>query len=745
MVKVAIFPWKAQPRGRQEDLSWESFRDNFLCQHTLRNDKDGSLFSLAYYPDDDVTRSDARVQGVWGLVVDFDNSVGKGIDARPSPSPTLPEDHESNLDGYTYAWYSTYSNKADWPKWRLVLPASRPLQRWEFAAAFDGLCSLLARDANIDPTCGELSRAYFLPSCPPEQRAHAFAGAVAGKLITPEELFACAEFAPAENVAPITLPDRGGVGAAQGRNDALKMIVAAMLARGEPLERIIAEVHEHDQAKHNPPLFTDRADGYRADSWSGAMRFVGNVLWSTANKRASSGMPPELPLIRRDHVATWAPTAPRARLPHLNLERKSIATHLLRPPGAVGMMCDWINASAIKPQPILALAASLTAFGAVVGRRVATQTDLRPNLYSLGIAGSGAGKEHARKCVKRLFREVGAIKMLGAERLASDSGLIDAVSNADGTCLFQIDEIGRMLAAIAGAKNAPHLVNIPTVLMEFYSSANTTFLGKQYAQTERKDIDQPNVCLYGTTVPNRFYAALTGDEVTDGFLARFLVFQSETDDPIEQDVPPDARAPSEGLIDAVKDRLSWPINVAPQGNLDAMRCLPRVLGMDAGATRAFDALKRDVTRTKAGLPDELKAIWNRAWENASKVALIASAGYGKGDRITTECAEFAVDLIMTLTHNLCVAATSHVSADRTDADLKRAARFVRASGADGISRNDLLRLMRCRTRELDEMLRTLVDSGQVAASTRKTSGRPVQVLVHEDFAQPGPAEQAGDA
>jgi hypothetical protein len=81
--------------------------------------------------------------------------------------------------------------------------------------------------------------------------------------------------------------------------------------------------------------------------------------------------------------------------------------HLLKPRGIVGGIMDWILQTAQKPQPILALAAALSVVGVALGRKVATSTGLRTNYYLVGVAGTSAGKDHARKATKVLLQAAG--------------------------------------------------------------------------------------------------------------------------------------------------------------------------------------------------------------------------------------------------------------------------------------------------------------------------------------------------
>ncbi|MEO5355184.1 MAG: PriCT-2 domain-containing protein, partial [Magnetococcus sp. XQGC-1] len=61
--------------------------------------------------------------------------------------------------------------------------------------------------------------------------------------------------------------------------------------------------------------------------------------------------------------------------------------------GVLGLLVAFMLATATRPQPILAVGNALCALGALMGRRYRTETNLRSNLYIIGIADSGSGKK----------------------------------------------------------------------------------------------------------------------------------------------------------------------------------------------------------------------------------------------------------------------------------------------------------------------------------------------------------------
>lgn len=409
---------------------------------------------------------------------------------------------------------------------------------------------------------------------------------------------------------------------------------------------------------------------------------------------------------------------------------------LLNPPGLLGDYVQYTTSTARMRQPILAIANGLVLLATAIGRTARTETDLRVNLYTLGIAPSASGKDYSRKVAKKLLTAAGLANRLGGENLASDSGLLDAMYR-NPVNLFQIDEFGRILKTLVKSDKS-HLFNIPTILMQLYSSADGLFLGKEYATQERKDIEQPCACLYGTTVPLHFFNALTHDESEDGFLGRLLIFIGD-DEPEEQDatlheVPP-------ALVAALVALANRPINVEPRGNIDEkMIPRPRIYPMDAGAQRQFVELNTWVMAHRAlHRSQRIAAIWGRSWEMAAKVALILAASRLNGPAvIQADEARYAIALVRWCSACMAASIALYVAENETESVNKRVERLIREAGAEGMAMTALHNRTRfLKKRERTEVLDDLVDSGLVLNRTAPAvNGNPkgVRMLVHAVWA-----------
>lgn len=405
------------------------------------------------------------------------------------------------------------------------------------------------------------------------------------------------------------------------------------------------------------------------------------------------------------------------------------------PAGPVRDYVDWVNRTGPCVQPVLALANALPLWGVIVGRTAQTETGLRTNLYTLGIAPSGTGKDHARKRAKQLLQLAGLTERLGGENLASDTGLLDALHRSPA-CLFQIDEIGRIFKTITKSDKA-HLAGITTALLTLYSGADGLFLGKEYASQDRKDIDQPCCGVYGTTVETHFFKALSQDDAEDGLLARLLLFLG-SEDPDDRDVTP--TPPPAHLVATAHALAKRAINADPTGDLDALRPNPACYPFTAAARALFAELRADIKALRGEHQRrQINAIWNRCWENAAKIALTLAASRPDGPmQIDAPDARWAIAVSRWCCDAISACVAQYVGENEAETTSKRVERIIRGAGAAGIAMNQLHGKTRfLKKRERAEVLEDLESSGMVFSRTvAAQNGNPkgARWWVHAAFA-----------
>jgi hypothetical protein len=397
-------------------------------------------------------------------------------------------------------------------------------------------------------------------------------------------------------------------------------------------------------------------------------------------------------------------------------------------PGLLGDVIRHNLATAFRPQPELALAAAICLMSTLTGRKVQDSRGTRTNVFAFGIAGTGAGKEHARKINKDILVNAGAEDLVGPEGFASHAGIVSVVDQHK-VQLFQIDEFGRLLKTLKNPSSSPHLYSIITVLLKMYTSANSQYVGDAYADTSKlKRIDQPHAVLYGTTVPDSFFEGLTFDSLNDGFLSRVLCFFASNN------LPEPAEPTLSGIPNTVVDQAKTWLDFQPGGNLAVENPQPATLTTTPEAAAIFAEVESSCRQRQLDQGDECAAMWSRVEEKSRTLAIIyACSRDGIDATVDEDAASWGSTLVDHLTRQVIHKARGWISRGQHDANIKEMLRAIMATGERGLSQRDLTRqFQHLRSRDRQEVLDFLIgESGQVKKCDRPNGnpGRPPVVYI----------------
>lgn len=402
---------------------------------------------------------------------------------------------------------------------------------------------------------------------------------------------------------------------------------------------------------------------------------------------------------------------------------KDFPKEILQAQGFLGEVIDYNLSTALYPLPELAVAGALALLSTITGGKV-EGLRARTNVYVMGLAPSGGGKDYSRQINRKILIQAGHNHLCGPERIGSHAGIISALAENWNT-LFQIDEIGRLLATMHNAKTSPHLYNIASVLMQIYSSANTIWQADAYGDRKKvKTLNYPHCVVYGTSVPDGFWENLTKENLQEGLIGRFLVFEEpkyvDFRDVDELDIP-----------SAIVERAQQWLEFRPSsGNL---------AGMDGANPKKVDATpdaKERLTKHAIQISERRKqeapvdaAIWSRHHEKTNKIALLlaCSRGVVPWPVITLQDADAAIALNNWLTRRMLKQAGQYVSDSQFEADQLEVLRFIRDRRECTLT--DIARRFRKhKQRDRTEILNTLVESGAVHSEQRETDGRCAVVI-----------------
>ena len=406
-----------------------------------------------------------------------------------------------------------------------------------------------------------------------------------------------------------------------------------------------------------------------------------------------------------------------------NCFRQDWPGEILYPPGLVGKVVRFIREVCGILQPKFALAAGLTACGALIGRGVKDHTGQRTNLYTLVVGGTSAGKNDPIRAIEKLVAAMSMGKIIAGE-VTSDSAL-EWLLGAFPVRLFLLDEVGQYLTCIKGARQGNgYLRTVIPALTKCWSAAGGSFIGKargrdasgNWKQPQR--IAEPCVCLYGTSAPEVLFGAMTEADFADGSIPRFVPFISESRPMFV--AKPEIVVP-ESLSEELKTALCA-LGIPGHGpktpselTLDVPKA--KLVGETEEATATFAALEavKVENMVKADDGDRVLFLYGKAVENARRIALIVAAFRNPSHPlIEKQDAVYACDLVLLAVRDMVATVRDKVATNHAERAKKKLLLIIRRAGADGITRSELTRKTQSmRPMEREEAMQDLIDAAVV--------------------------------
>ncbi len=412
-------------------------------------------------------------------------------------------------------------------------------------------------------------------------------------------------------------------------------------------------------------------------------------------------------------------------------------------PGVLGEITRYINATALYPSAHLSFAAALSIVSTCKAHRIASPDGtLRTNFMCVSVALSGRGKDHPRIMSKRILGQLGLDQSVLPDRIASGQGIVQMLRTASGKGVWLCDEFGRLYSRTKNLQSST--ASMSDFLIELYNAAGSHYKGSSYADNSRSaktDIDQPCLNIHATTVPDRFYESIDPEDITDGFFARWLIFDL---DEVELPLPSIPTIdPNSNVPPTIRRELEWWLS-QPTNCQQSKNSLPNIIN----PRRAdYHILASDILtdfqlkcRQKANdlLQEKSNAypIYNRTAEMAIKLAIVACNKY----EVTPDVMQWACDLSLAITKSMLVIIKSNIGISET---LKIRTQLVnwfednylKDKFKDGFSANELFRLApfsfrNLRLRDRKDILDDLINCGQLRTQTLRHKGNGTTFTIY---------------
>lgn len=439
--------------------------------------------------------------------------------------------------------------------------------------------------------------------------------------------------------------------------------------------------------------------------------------------------------------------------------------HLLAVPGLVGEVIQYTHSISAYSNPVINLAGALALQATLCSRVVVSDDCDCPNIYVLGLADSGTGKDAIRKSIKHIL-SIGNLDHLVTGPLASGQGLEDRLYE-EPVALCMWDEIHSLFESIRiknGGENGGYLISR---LMEFYTSSNS-FVSlrvktkkKEDKATPTKRIRLPHLSIFGTSVPANTFKAFSENLVTGGMIPRTLVFHGSSERVFNHSADPLKPVPFT-ITNQVEEWRQLELrtnpdkyNSFPDGE-DTERCdnpNPIKVPFSSDARNLLEELRRSTDERINSLdPNESaieRTLLTRVYENVKKLALIyACSANVNHPEIDHNAVEWAAAVVRYQVKKVLWLASQHMSRSQYEEQCKQVFQSIEAGSRTDKGRVSHKRLKE-RTKDIDRkifenIMADLTEQGVVVGPLNPEEGESYRGNYYETaerFSQRSKSEQ----
>ena len=402
--------------------------------------------------------------------------------------------------------------------------------------------------------------------------------------------------------------------------------------------------------------------------------------------------------------------------------------------GLVEEISQWILETARAPVPEFATIAAISFLSAFFGRRYVTPTELGLNIYMIGIAGPGYGKDHPRRAIEMLGHSAGMSHIIGPNDVTSDSA-IEKVVRRRPCFVMPFDEVGVLFQSMGGKNAASWARSIRKSLLELYSKSIAVWTGKEKADEKQDSSGDPvwfpTVSMLGMSTPTEFYAGITEANFGDGFMARLTIIGA-TNQPKRQNGKSLLKTPVL-LVERLKKAY---LAVPTKGNLAAaavrdakQKPIMHQCAWGVGAEERWKEYEQWQIDYMFDKP-EYEGIVGRTAEQTLKIATIRSLGRDPANPVVeVEDVEFGYAIVQRSIDMIDDGVRKHMSSSEFETLHKLILKHIEEAGKDGIPYSVLRRkkgVSAAKNQDFDGAIKFLADTEQmtVKIAGSKTAGRP---------------------
>jgi hypothetical protein len=271
--------------------------------------------------------------------------------------------------------------------------------------------------------------------------------------------------------------------------------------------------------------------------------------------------------------------------------------------------------------------------------------------------------------------------------------------------------------------------------LSLYQSSNSEYRAGRYADKNAEEmvLNNPNLCIFGTTTEESYVSSMTREVITNGKLNRYIIIPSSCDLPDVPEYDLTKRYEiSESVISgwrefAPSDIRSQNVNANLLADLNSNSVLPPLIKVSYEQTlKRIHQMKVFEIDQCRKLKSSTGPLWARYQQNALKIAMIFAIIRNKNSPvIIDQDLDIAEGIMMTSLRYATHLAENKMYENPFEKNVQDMLTKITGFGDEGVTKTELKKSVRSmQPRDFDNAVNHLIDSELIEVARATGVGRP---------------------
>jgi phage/plasmid primase-like uncharacterized protein len=415
------------------------------------------------------------------------------------------------------------------------------------------------------------------------------------------------------------------------------------------------------------------------------------------------------------------------------IKKEETYNDIMPPQGFLRDIFDFYNSTNGHKQYGFALQTALALGSIVCSRSFKTNYGNFSSLYLLCVAKSTTGKEHNKTVIEQILSDCNMSHLIAGDGYTSAGAVFSTLLDRPRH-IAVIDEFGRYLDA-ANSNGNGQQKEANTKLMEAISRCHSTMRPPNYSTMTLKPdqanaiknriVQNPALTVMAMTTPVSFFKSMDITAIKDGFINRFIISISDAERSVREHKP---------MMQTPQKIIDWVGAITTRGSITHVAAdapeMHTLTFTDEAYAAQIEFQKYCIGQANMLEKFGMAELPGRTNEMAMRISLIVALSKNpQAEVIEKDDMDWAIRYMRHLFEKTMAALKMGISGSEFEGNKKEILLALREASPDWVRRSAMNKqtpYSKYKPKDLEEILKALVESDMIDEQHSKGAGRPTK-------------------